>query len=671
MKPKMEGYCEEIINFLPDATFVIDLDGKVIAWNHALENITGVTASQMLGKGNYAYAIPFYGERKPMLANLILLPDEEIEKRYNHINRDGDTLVVDIFIPSFGKDGTYFWAKASPLYDPGGNVVGAIETIRDITDRVKAENEIKKTVQRLEEIINFLPDATFVIDLNGQVIAWNKAMEDITGASASQMLGKGDFAYAIPFYGERKPMLANLILLPDEEIAKRYNNITRDGDTLVVDIFIPSFGKDGTYFWAKASPLYDEHGVIYGAIESIRDISDRKRAEHESEISRKRLEEIINFLPDATVVIDTNGIVRAWNHAMEQISEVSAVNMIGKGNYEYALPFYGERRPILADLVFQPIAELEEKYSHIDREGDTLIVDTFLPLSGKEGRFVWAKASPLYDLKGTITGSIETIRDITDRRKMEERLARSKAELDIAAEIQRSFLPDTIPIIQGFDVAATSVMAKEVGGDFFDVIPMELVSLHKGLYGILIADVSGKGIPAALFMALSRIVVRVNATWHHEPAKAIGSANTIITQDSKSGMFVTLFYGILSEQERTLTYVNAGHNPPIVYRAADDSFQELSMTGIAIGVLEDEIYDQRSVLINSGDIIVLYTDGVTESLSSSHEMFGELRLKSIIRENKSLTANLIQNKIFEEVQKFSESEPQFDDITLLIIKGIP
>ncbi|QXO96322.1 serine/threonine-protein phosphatase [Methanospirillum purgamenti] len=188
---------------------------------------------------------------------------------------------------------------------------------------------------------------------------------------------------------------------------------------------------------------------------------------------------------------------------------------------------------------------------------------------------------------------------------------------------------------------------------------------------MLIADVSGKGIPAALFMALSRIVVRVNATWHHEPAKAIGSANTIITQDSKSGMFVTLFYGILSEQDRTLTYVNAGHNPPIVYRAADDSFQELSMTGIAIGVLEDEIYDQRSVLINSGDIIVLYTDGVTESLSSSHEMFGELRLKSIIRENKSLTATLIQNKIFEEVQKFSESEPQFDDITLLIIKGIP
>ena len=375
-------------------------------------------------------------------------------------------------------------------------------------------------------------------------------------------------------------------------------------------------------------------------------------------------EEIINFLPDATFVIDLDGKVIAWNRAMEDVTGVLANEILGKGDYAYAIPFYGERKPMLVNLILLSDEEVEKRYNHFIREGDTLIVDTFLPLSGREGRFVWAKASPLYDLNGTITGSIETIRDITDRRKMEERIARSKAELDIAAEIQRSFLPDTIPSIRGFDVAATSVMAKEVGGDFFDVIPMELVPLHQGSYGILIADVSGKGIPAALFMALSRIVVRVNATWHHEPAKAIASANTIIAQDSKSGMFVTLFYGILSEEDRTLTYVNAGHNPPMVYRAGSDTFEELTMTGLAIGVLEDEIYGQRTIPIEPGDIIVLYTDGVTESLSSSQEMFGEERLKSIIWENRSLTATGIQKKIFDEVQNFSKSEPQFDDIAL-------
>jgi len=665
----MEGYCEEIINFLPDATFVIDLDGKVIAWNKAIEGITGVTATQMLEKGDYEYSLPFYGERKPMLANLILLPDEEVERRYNHIIRDGDTLVVDIFIPSFGKEGTYFWAKASPLYDSGGNIVGAIETIRDITDRVRIEQETKQTVRRLEEIISFLPDATFVIDLDENIIAWNKAMEDITGLQCAHILGKGDYEYALPFYGERKPMLANLILLPDEEVERRYNHIIRDGDTLIVDIFIPSFGKEGTYFWAKASPLYDKDGNLVGAIESIRDISDRKRAELESENARAKFAEIINFLPDATVVIDTNGVVQAWNHAMEIISGIPASEMVGKGNYEYALPFYGERRPILADLVFRPKDELTSTYSHIKQEGSTLLVDTYLPRSGNNAIFCWAKASPLYDSNGNITGAIETIRDITDRRRMEERLARSKAELDIASEIQKSFLPDTLPAIKGFDVAAASVMAKEVGGDFFDIIPMELLPLEEGSYGILIADVSGKGIPAALFMALSRIVVRVNAMWYHDPAKAIISANKIITQDSKAGMFVTLFYGILSEKDKTMTYVNAGHNPPLVYRAQSGIFEELVMTGIAIGVIDDEKYTKQSVHIGPDDIIVLYTDGVTESLSSRKEMFGESRLKTIIQKYASLHALEIKQKILQEVEVFSESEPQFDDITLLIIKG--
>jgi PAS domain S-box-containing protein len=669
MKPRMEGYCEEIINFLPDATFVIDDKGVVIAWNREMERLTKVPATTMIGRGDFEYAIPFYQSRKPMLANLILMPDEEVEKRYSTITREGDTLVVDIFIPSFGEGGAFFWAKASPLYDADGTVVGAIETIRDITDRIRIRQEKEKMARQFADIIDFLPDATFAIDREGLVITWNKAMEEISGIPAGDILGKGDFEYALPFYGERRPMLANLIFMPDEEIQARYDHVTRDGDTLVVDIFIPTFWKGEVYFWAKASPLYDADGNIAGAIETIRDISKRMTAEQESENARLRLAGIINFLPDAAVVIDNREIVQAWNHAMEVISGISADEMVGKGDFEYALPFYGERRPILANLALKPAEELKTDYAFIEREGDTLVVDTFLPKTGENGRFVWAKACPLYDQDGKITGAIETIRDITDRREMEERLARSKAELDIAAEIQQSFLPDSIPVMSGFDVAAKSLMAKEVGGDFFDVIPFEMVPLRKGSFGILIADVSGKGVPAALFMALSRIVVRVNALWYHEPAKTITSANTIISQDSKAGMFVTLFYGILSEQDRTMTYVNAGHNPPLVYRVQSDLFEELSATGLVMGADEGEKYSQKTVQIDPGDIVVLYTDGITESINSSQEMYGESRLKSVVRRYATQPAGTILGKILDEVLGFCGSEPQFDDITLLVIKG--
>ncbi len=671
MGSRGETFAGEIIAFLPDAMFVVDLDGRVIAWNRAMEEVTGVSAASMLGKGDYEYALPFYGERKPMLANLVFMPEAEIEQRYDAVERVGDTLVVDIFIPTFRPDGAYFWAKASPLYDAQGAVIGAIETIRDITGRKRAEQEMAKTSQRMAEIIDFLPDATFVIDLEGRVIAWNRALEEMTGVAAEAMLGKGDYEYALPFYGERKPMLANLVFMPEAEIEKRYDTIERMGDTLVVDVFIPTFRDGGACFWAKASPLYDPQGEVSGAIETIRDISDRKRAEHEISRSRQSLAEIISFLPDATFAIDRDGVVVTWNRAIEELTGVSAREMVGKGDYEYALPFYDERRLMLADLILMPEAEIESRYAHVQREGDTLVVDTFIPKLGEAGKYFWAKASPLYDPEGNITGAIETIRDITARREMEAHLARSNAELQIAAEIQQSFLPEVVPQITGFDIAARSVMAMEVGGDFFDVIPFEVVPLEKGTLGILIADVSGKGVPAALFMALSRIVVRVNALWHRDPARAIHDANNVIAQDSKAGMFVTLFYGALSEKTRALTYVNAGHNPPLVFRGADGALERLMPTGIALGAAEGRDYSSRTVDIGPGDGLVMYTDGVTESMNAEQEMFGEARLEAIIRKSVRLPAHEILTEILEGVQQFAGDAPQFDDITLMVIKGVP
>ena len=292
--------------------------------------------------------------------------------------------------------------------------------------------------------------------------------------------------------------------------AGRYDHVERDGDTLVVDIFLPEF-KGGAYLWAKAAVA----GPTAGGrrIETVRDITDRKLAEQAAEQSRRKLSEIIDFLPDATFVIDTQGTVIAWNKAMEVMTGVAARDMLGRGDHENALPFYGRRQPMLADLVFLPGDEVERRYDTVERVGDTLVVDIHIPDFQDRGAYFWAKATPLYDDEGVLTGAIETIRDITERKEMEERVARSNAELEIAGQIQQSFLPDVLPQVGGFNIAARSVMAKEVGGDFFDVIPFEVMALEQGTLGIMIADVSGKGVPAALFMALSRIVVRVNALW--------------------------------------------------------------------------------------------------------------------------------------------------------------
>ena len=284
---------------------------------------------------------------------------------------------------------------------------------------------------------------------------------------------------------------------------------------------------------------------------------------------------------------------------------------------------------------------------------------------------ILANAAGMFVFAFMVANLINERKMQAERDTLMREIERKNTELAIAAEIQQSFLPDTITQIEGYDIAARSVMAKEVGGDFFDVIPLEVVPLGKDRLGIMIADVSGKGIPAALFMALSRIVVRVNATWYGErPAAAIRDANTIIANDSKSGMFVTLFYGLLNSANRTLTYVNAGHNPPVHLRAADGTLEELPATGIAMGVLDDAEYTQATVQMVTGDVLVLYTDGITEAENAALEMFGTDRLEKIILASGGLSADRICQQVLDAVKAFCGDHPQSDDITLMVIRSL-
>jgi sigma-B regulation protein RsbU (phosphoserine phosphatase) len=267
------------------------------------------------------------------------------------------------------------------------------------------------------------------------------------------------------------------------------------------------------------------------------------------------------------------------------------------------------------------------------------------------------------------------IRNLENERRMQSErdtllgeMARKNAELQIAAEIQRNFLPETIPQTKGFDIAAKSIPAKEVGGDFFDVVPLEVIQMSNTKTGVMIADVSGKGVPAALFMALSRIVVRVTATWFKKPSEVISFANPIISNNSKTGMFVTLFYGIFDNETNTLTYVNAGHNPPIVFRKGSGKIEELELTGVAVGAMDDARFEQREINLSSGDVIVLYTDGITEALNEREEMFEVPRLIELIQKKSASSSQEIVDAIIETVFTFSGNQPQFDDITLMVVK---
>lgn len=252
--------------------------------------------------------------------------------------------------------------------------------------------------------------------------------------------------------------------------------------------------------------------------------------------------------------------------------------------------------------------------------------------------------------------NIRLYQDAVDRQRLEQ-------QLKVARDLQKSLLPSFCPLVPGFELAADWRSASEVSGDFYD-----FVTLASGKLGLLIADVSDKGVPAALFMALSRSLVRSGVIGASGPSEGLRRANTWIIKDAQSDMFVTLFYGVLDPTARTFTYANAGHNPPLLYRAATGAIEPLTAKGIVLGVLPEIELEERQVVMTPGDLLVLYTDGVTEAINGHEEAFEEQRLAQAVRQHHDLGAAEIIAQIRAAVLAFTGDRPRFDDATLVVLK---
>lgn len=237
-------------------------------------------------------------------------------------------------------------------------------------------------------------------------------------------------------------------------------------------------------------------------------------------------------------------------------------------------------------------------------------------------------------------------------------------DVALAGEIQASFLPDTLPDVAGWQLAAALEPARKTSGDFYDFIP-----LPKGQLGIVVADVVDKGMGAALLMALCRTLIRTYAVeYNTQPKDVFAAANRRILLDTHTKLFVTAFYGILDPATGLLTYCNAGHNPPYIFSDPNKGpAQELSSTGIPLGIFEDATWEQASAQITAGDALVLYTDGIPEAQNSQEELFGETRLLDIIKDNLGRSAQNIQDALLAEAHKFMGDAPPSDDITVLVV----
>ena len=266
------------------------------------------------------------------------------------------------------------------------------------------------------------------------------------------------------------------------------------------------------------------------------------------------------------------------------------------------------------------------------------------------------------DLQVTIDRTLRHLDEWREAVSSHDKLVALENELDIASKIQQSILPGQFPTPPSFQVFANMEPARNVGGDFYDVIRLE-----NGRMGLAIADVSGKGVPAALFMMSSRTLLKGTAIGGADPAEVLTQVNDLLCEQNEAAMFVTVLYAVYDPERGEFTYACGGHDPPLVVHA-DGSSTSLPLTGgLALGVAPGFQYGQRTVPVAPGDTLVLYTDGVTEAMNSGNEQFGLERLREIFSGAPPKSVREAIDWIFAAVSDFAGDAPQFDDVTCLAV----
>jgi len=266
---------------------------------------------------------------------------------------------------------------------------------------------------------------------------------------------------------------------------------------------------------------------------------------------------------------------------------------------------------------------------------------------------------PGKDEIGRLAGTVETFRRGQEANR---KLMSLRQELELARNIQASFLSTDFPLMETLEIHATMNPAKEVGGDFYDFF-----ELPDDRFGVVIADVSGKGVGAAMFMAVARTVVRSTALMIPDPGACLAQANDLLSRENNAAMFVTLFYGVVDTRTGVMSYANAGHNPPV--RVTRDGRAEMIQPSgdVALGVMDGLEYGTGTLALAPGEALLLYTDGVTEAFNPTDEPYGEGRLLDILSKRGGASAETIVTSLVADVAEFVAGAPQSDDLTSLAL----
>jgi PAS domain S-box-containing protein len=415
----------DIINFLPDATFAIDSDGTVIAWNKAIEEMTGVPSREMLGRGNYEYAIPFYGERRPILINLVSIPDEELTRgKYSVIKKEGDVLIAETTLPRPLGRYSVLLGKASILYNDEEQVIGAIESIRDITEQKQVEEALGESGRQLDAIANNIPGVVYRFCVNP------------------------DGTYGFDYVSERSRQILGL----ENDTAAFFNRVTEGIVPEYREQFISSIQHaintktiwvfDGWYerpsgkkiwFSAVSNPLMENDRLIFDGV--IFDDSERKNAEVLLKESELKYRSLIESSSDAIFCVDKNGEYKFTNLVFASTFGKTPDYFIGKTFWDIYPKEHADHRQFTNLRLFET--------------GVIQTIEVEVPLPDTKLYFI-AKANPIKDETGKVILNLTHATDITDRKRAERAIQQANQKLLLLSSITRHDINNQLTVLQGY-----------------------------------------------------------------------------------------------------------------------------------------------------------------------------------------------------------------------------
>lgn len=405
-----EKRLSQIIDFLPDATYAIDKSGKVIAWNRAIEEMSGVKAEEILGKGNYEYSIPFYGMRRPILIDLVFLPDEEIEKKYYFIKKEGEFLIAEAEVPVNGGN-RFLWGVARPLYDSKGNIVGAIESIRDITERKRAEGALKKSEEKYRILIEHQTDLVVKVDIEGKFIFVSPSYCKMFGKTEEELLNNNFMP--LVHEDDRQTTLKAMEQLysPPYTAYIEQRAMTKNGWRWLA--------------WIDTA-LVNEKNEVESIIGVGRDITDRKKSEEALKESEARFRALFDDNPSMYFIIDNRG-------------EVLAVNKFGASQLGYSIEeLVG--RPVLS--VFHPddMNSASKEFAKVLLHPMQIFKWEFRKLR-KDGSMLWVRevVRAVYDADGHLVVFI-VCEDITEQKQKDIELLKAKEQAEHSNKLKDGFI---------------------------------------------------------------------------------------------------------------------------------------------------------------------------------------------------------------------------------------